>query len=302
MQDTNLDFSNLPAVSIIVPVYNAAETIAQCIDSLLVLNYPKDKHEIIVVNNRSDDNTLDLLLSYTPKISILNEQKRGAAAARNLGVFHAKHPIVAFTDADCVVDRDWLIQLLKPLQKISECVACGGRNLSFPHANRISTFGEAINDQGQALKERLPYLITMNMAVRKHTLLGLGCFDTHMIRAEDTDLSFRMLAENLQFSYAETALVYHNNPSSLAALFIKGYQHGHWNVKLIKKHQQAFFAINTRLDIYGGLRILQTVQSIVVNGLKEKQVPQSDLCQLVFDAGKKLGMLTGSARFRFFYL
>src|SRR5437870_13786471 len=87
----------LPRVSVVVPVFNAQETIRECIQSLLDLNYPKANLELIFVDNASTDRT--------PEI----------AAARNKGILHAAAEIIAFTDSDCVVDRDWLRHLIPPL-------------------------------------------------------------------------------------------------------------------------------------------------------------------------------------------
>src|SRR5882724_8787927 len=89
--------SQLPNVSVIVPVYNAQETIRDCIDSLLELNYPKENLELIFVNNASTDKTHEVLKQYSNDIRIMYEAKRGPAAARNKGILNARGEVVAFT-------------------------------------------------------------------------------------------------------------------------------------------------------------------------------------------------------------
>ena len=77
--------TQLPNVSVIVPVYNAQETIRDCIDSLLELNYPKENLELIFVNNGSTDNTPEVLEQYSNDIRILHEAKRGPGRRQKQG-------------------------------------------------------------------------------------------------------------------------------------------------------------------------------------------------------------------------
>src|SRR5262245_6871280 len=98
--------SELPHVSVVVPVFNAQQTIRACIQSLLRLNYPKPNLELIFVDNVSTDRTPEILRQYQPDIRILHQSKKGPAAARNKGILNAAAEIIAFTDSDCVVDPD----------------------------------------------------------------------------------------------------------------------------------------------------------------------------------------------------
>jgi glycosyltransferase involved in cell wall biosynthesis len=99
--------STQPFVSVVIPVYNGADTIEELLLSLLAQNYPGDRYEIIVVDNGSRDNTCEIVGKYL--VTLLKEwEKRGAAAARNKGIREAQGDIIAFIDADCVADRNWL--------------------------------------------------------------------------------------------------------------------------------------------------------------------------------------------------
>ena len=69
----------LPLLSIIVPVYNGSDTIVSCIEHLENIDYPKEKYEIIIVDNNSDDNTRDIIQKYNVKY--LFEEKKGQGAA-----------------------------------------------------------------------------------------------------------------------------------------------------------------------------------------------------------------------------
>lgn len=291
-----------PNISIIVAVYNAAESLENCILSLLALDYPQLQREIIAIDNNSSDRSLEILQQFTASIRILQEPIRGAAAARNRGVMESQHPYIVFTDADCQVAQDWLKQLIKPLQEQDGVAAAGGRILTQQPANVIAQFSDHLHNHHTAITETPPYLITMNMAIRRAAFIDIGLFDIQMLRAEDADLSYRLHLAEHNFTYAHDAIVYHQNPNSLGALFKKGYQHGFWNVKLAKKHQILLFSMHERIDRYGYMRINRAAKEFVLQSWQEKQWAILEFCQFVFDSGKKLGMLCGSIRFWFFHV
>ena len=96
--------------SVVVPFRNARNSIADCVESLLTQSYPADDFEIIVVDNDSTDGSAELV-SHHPRLNLTREAKRGAYAARNRGASEASGTIIAFTDADCVPDADWLSRI-----------------------------------------------------------------------------------------------------------------------------------------------------------------------------------------------
>lgn len=100
-----------PFVSVVVPVFNEADTIGELLVSLLALDYPTDRYEIIVVDNGSTDHTCQIVEKYP--VRLLEEREtQGPAAARNKGILYAHGDIIAFTDADCVADPNWLRMLV----------------------------------------------------------------------------------------------------------------------------------------------------------------------------------------------
>ncbi len=153
-------------VSIVVPVYNAERYLEECIASLLAQNYPTEKREILFIDNNSSDRSSAILQKHASKVRILQEPTQGAAAARNRGIKQARYDLIAFIDADCTADKDWLWHLLEPFTNDSEIAAVGGKFLSRRPANPIEIFGETIHDHDKAINTFTPpYLITMNMAI-----------------------------------------------------------------------------------------------------------------------------------------
>jgi len=94
-------------ISVIVPFYNAKDTIQKCAEALLGQNYPDNDYEIIMVDNNSVDGSQDIVKMF-PRIRLVYEMKQSPYAARNRGLKFAKGSIIAFTDSDCIPFNDWL--------------------------------------------------------------------------------------------------------------------------------------------------------------------------------------------------
>ena len=143
--------SNMIPVSLIVPAYNEEATIIETIRNLLKLDYPE--YEIIVVNDGSKDNTLQLLLdrfSMVPieqpykksvpnkpvrqvyrtalheNLIVVDKENGGKADALNAGINFSRYPVVVSMDADSVLEKQALIRILVPFLKDSNVVAVGG--------------------------------------------------------------------------------------------------------------------------------------------------------------------------------
>jgi cellulose synthase/poly-beta-1,6-N-acetylglucosamine synthase-like glycosyltransferase len=101
-----------PLVSIIVPAYNEEQHIGACINALKRLAYPKDTIEIIVVDDGSTDNTTTI--AKKAGVRVIQSKHEGKVAALNLGVKHAKHEILFTVDADTLVDKKCLKELIAP--------------------------------------------------------------------------------------------------------------------------------------------------------------------------------------------
>jgi glycosyltransferase involved in cell wall biosynthesis len=98
-----------PLVSVIIPTHNEADRIAQCLKSVFATRYPS--LEVIVVDDHSSDNTVEVASSYPVKL-VRREFRGGTSVARNEGLKDAQGEIVAFVDADCEVNADWLTLLM----------------------------------------------------------------------------------------------------------------------------------------------------------------------------------------------
>lgn len=93
-----------PDTSIVVVVRNEEKNIAKCLDSLIAQDFPRDKYEIIVVDGASGDKTGEICQGYP--IRLIRLDHGGISYQRNVGVEAANAPYIAFTDADCLAEKD----------------------------------------------------------------------------------------------------------------------------------------------------------------------------------------------------
>jgi len=301
--DKPLGSETLPALSFIVPFYNAAETLPDCLNSLLAIDYPAARREIVCVDNNSTDKGREIAGRFHPEVTLLEEPVQGAAAARNCGIRNTQAPLIVFIDADCVVDAQWARRLVNPLVADPALAAVGGRILARPSAGRVGRFGNVIHDHQKAIEVlRPPYLITMNMAVRRAVLDAVGLFDESFGRAEDSDLSYRLYLGGHRLHYAADAIVYHHNPERLTALFKEGCLHGMWHVKLQKKYASSLLRGRKRVRLADYRHLGGLLVQCVSRNAETARTSLDPLCELTFRSGKKTGMLIGSIRFRYFTL
>lgn len=225
----------VPFVSVIVPVYNGADTIGACLKSLLSQNYPTDAYEVIVVENGSTDDTTRIVEEYP--VRLFHSDKRGPAAARNFGLTRSEAEIVAFTDADCIADRNWLSELVKPYAD-PKIGGVGGAILAHNHPDR--TIVEMFSEEHSPLVnfvsgegEFLPHLYTANASYRRGLLGKVGGFNPKLITAEDVDLAWRLqLQTGIRLHYAPTAVIYHRHRSARADLARQYRQYGFGEILL----------------------------------------------------------------------
>jgi mycofactocin glycosyltransferase len=285
-----------PDVSVIVPAYNVEDTIQDCVSSLLALRYPRARRELIVVDNASTDGTRLILERYAGEITLLSERRPGPAAARNRGLRAARGEVVAFTDSDCVVDGEWLRQVVAPLQDPAVGLV-GGKILARPPCNAIARFGEDIHDQNKAINVyRPPYVAGGNLAARRGLLEELNLLDERQRWYDDVDLSYRAVQAGYRLVYAPRAVVYHKNEERIGGLFGQGLRHGFYSIKTQKTHDRFLRRFGHRR--FQARAYLDIVRRLVDCFLGRNRTEA--LCYVAFNSGKRIGKIFGSVRYRHF--
>lgn len=211
-----------PTVSVVIGVYNGADMIGNCLESLLNQNYPREAYDIIVVENGSTDNTVEVVKRYP--VRLYQSNIRGLAPARNLGLSKSKADIIATTDADCIAHPDWLAELVKPY--VDPAVGgVGGAVLAYNNGGGRSIV-EMFSDQFAPLvnfvsgeNEYLPHLVGAHASYRRRLLNQIGGFNPKMLTGEDIDVSWRIQLETgAKLVYAPDAIIYHHHRTTLTGL------------------------------------------------------------------------------------
>ena len=184
-------------ISVIVVTYNQEHTIALCLESISKLDY--DNHEIIVVDDCSQDSTTEIIKRFPCQLIKLDEH-RGAAFARNSGAQKASGGILFFLDSDVIVPKNAIPEILKTLQDNPAAQAVQGRysQESMPK-NIITQYRDYFNNyKGQwDGGERVNIIATYCFAIRKQAFFEVGGFDAKIPGAtvEDNDLGYRLLEQ-----------------------------------------------------------------------------------------------------------
>lgn|GEM_PF-3297442 len=220
----------LPFVSVIVPVYNGEQTVAQCVESLLAQDYPKDRLEIIFVDNKSKDRTLQILQPYAEsgKILLLRETNvLNAYGARNAGVRVSKGDILAFTDADCEANPGWLRELVAGFH--DPAIGCtAGEILPAKPNNVIEKYWDAeFLSQKRDVGKEIPGVRGGSCAFRKEIFDQVGLFREDFPSGGDSELSMRMVVgTKMKIGMSLTAIVRHHNVSTLRAFLKQSLRYG----------------------------------------------------------------------------
>ena len=128
--------NNFPFCSIIILNYFGEKVIDKTINSVLNINYPKNNYEIIIVDNNSQDKSQAILKKIAKKYKniklIFSDKNLGFAGGNNLGIKKTKGKYVVLLNNDCVVDKNWLIELVKIAEKNEKIFAIGSKLILYP--------------------------------------------------------------------------------------------------------------------------------------------------------------------------
>ena len=224
-----------PKASVVVPAYNAAATLGDCLASLRTLNYPN--YETIVVDDGSTDSTAQI--AEQDGAQTIRLEHRGLAAARNAGVEAASGEIIAFIDADACADRDWLYHLVETITRRDAAAASGPNFAPTPASTRAAAMASApgLPREVRARDADLAQLCGCNMALSKAALTKIGGFDPAFTTAgDDVDLSWRVTASGETLAYAPGAVVIHERRATLSSYIAQQRGYGKGEGLLAKRY------------------------------------------------------------------
>lgn len=230
----NLDPQPLLA-SIIVPVFNGAHILGNCLDALDTQTVNAQQYEIIIVDDGSTDGSAEAAARQGG--SVIRQEHAGAGAARNLGARQASGPILLFTDADCEPQSDWAEKMLAPF---ADPDVAGVKGVYRTRQSAlVARFTQAEYEEKYdrlARTEQIDFVDTYAAAYRRDIFLAHGGFDPEFLLDEDQELSFRLAKAGHKLVFAPAAIVYHQHPDSIWTYARRKMGLGYWKVRVHARH------------------------------------------------------------------
>jgi glycosyltransferase involved in cell wall biosynthesis len=202
-------------VSVVVPFYNSAATLDACLQALGSQNIARERYEIIAVDDGSTDDGASI--AKRRGVRLIQQENRGAPAARNTGLRASVGEWVAFTDADCIASRGWLRALLKAVgaeKHDTSMLGAAGVVVGQPSSSRVARFVElshGLDVERHLSHPRFPFALSGSVLYRRSVLNDIGGFDERFVTYEACDLHARLRALNGGFALAKSAVVLHRH-------------------------------------------------------------------------------------------
>ncbi|OQX21229.1 MAG: hypothetical protein BWK75_03630 [Candidatus Altiarchaeales archaeon A3] len=216
--------NNKPFVSIIVLNYNGKKWLKECFESLENLDYPKDKYEVIIGDNRSTDDSVEYVKENFPSIKILKFDKNyGFCKGNNLCAKEAKGEYLVILNNDTYVDRMWLKNLIEDISKDEKIISTVGK-IFHPDSKLIWSAGGVIFPDGCGhytgwftsdsykynIQKYTGFGTGAGVLVEKKFFISTGGFDEYYFyTGEENDLGFRIWASGYKVKYIPSAVMYH---------------------------------------------------------------------------------------------
>lgn len=239
--------NNLPRATVMIPVFNEEKTVAKTINSLLELSYPKNKLEILIIDDGSTDNTQGALKQFQnhPQIRILSKENGGKFTALNYGLQFASGDIIGCLDADSYVEKDALLHIAEGFEDTQVMAVIPAIKIGNP---------ETILQHTQAVEYTLSIFIRKVFSWIGSVFVTPGPFSffrrevysivgpyRHAHNTEDLEICLRMQEQHLKIVNAHDAVVYTISPRTLKTLYKQRVRWIYGFLRNMKDYYRSFF-------------------------------------------------------------
>jgi mycofactocin system glycosyltransferase len=223
--------SQEPRVSVIVPVHNRPAEIQACLETLLQVDYPPERMEILVVDDASTDRTPEVVAGF-PVTLIRLPENRQAPFCRNLGARRAGGEILAFIDSDCLASSSWLRELV-PLFQDRSLAAVGGKVEAYDDGKGLDRYEQVMSSlnggdwpRRSSGEEPFFYVPSCNFLIRRESFLSVGGFQEDLQVGEDVDLCWRLQDRGHPVEYRPFGIVYHRHRNRMKDFCSRRFDYG----------------------------------------------------------------------------
>jgi GT2 family glycosyltransferase len=248
--------SEWPSVSVVVLNFNGARYLPTCFESLLTLDYPPDRLELMCVDNGSTDGSVELMREQFPQVRLVETGANlGFAGGNNAGARAAQGEVVVFLNNDTRVPPDWLQPLIRPLLQEPE-IACTGSKIVSWDGRLLEFGGGAVNFLGYGFQEGYGSVDPQDrgtqrevlsvcggaMAVRRNAFLESGGFDDDFFAFyEDSDLGWRLWILGYRVLFVPESVVYHRHHGTVSTI-------ADWKRRLLYERNTIFSIVKNYED------------------------------------------------------
>lgn len=240
-----VESGSIPFVTVIVPCYNERAYIGECLESLIQSDYPHDRFEVLVLDGGSDDGSRDIVLQLAQQftfIRLLDNPRRIAAAAMNMGIQSARGDVIIILSAHSHVASDFISQNVFHLSRTG--AACVGGPI---HSIAQSSVGKTVSlamsspfGVGNALfrhSRKEQYVDTVAFgAYRREVFDQIGLFDEDLIYNEDDEFNYRLRAHGGRIFLTPAIKSWYYTRASLGQLWRQYYRYGLGKVRVVLRY------------------------------------------------------------------
>lgn len=233
--------------TVIIPCRNEEKYIGLCLDSIVNLDYPKDKLTVIVSDGKSTDNTRLIIEDYSKKHAFIQfhlNEKQSAPYAFNYGIENAKSDVLIILGAHSEVDSQYLKECNKAFCKSTEIGCVGGvlTNVFFDEDSKAigaaMSSGFGVGNASFRTGDFEGYVDTVAFGAYKIGVFEtIGNFDISLTRNQDDELNYRLTSGGFKIWLSKSIKSKYYVRASFSKLWKQYYQYGYWKVYVNKKHK-----------------------------------------------------------------
>ncbi|MFA6397537.1 MAG: glycosyltransferase [Candidatus Paceibacterota bacterium] len=246
--NNNVVILHYPTIGIIVPCWDEEKTIVSSIESILSVDYPIDKLKIYIVDDGSKDNTWQILQTFIdhPQIKVYHKENGGKYTAMNFALEYVDTELVISVDADTVLEKNALVEMVKFFQENPNVSAVGGTIL-IGNPKAISQKAQSIEYQMFSYNKKM-------LGLMGGVLVAPGAFSVYKTKIlkkvggwqhghllEDLELTFRIQQHGYTVDHCHTAVAYTKGPETFKKLWKQRIRWGTGFLHNTKKYKNMIF-------------------------------------------------------------
>ncbi|MBP6866254.1 MAG: glycosyltransferase family 2 protein [Candidatus Pacebacteria bacterium] len=221
-----IKLGHYPTVTVMVPCWNEEKTVARTVESLLAMNYPKDKLTLFVIDDGSTDSTWSVIQQFNKyeNVRTFTKENGGKHTALNLGLKETTSEFVACLDADSFADPESLIRIMSYFEATPDVMAVSPSVIVESPQSLIQKAQKAEYDMSVYIKKMLGFLGAIHVTPGPLTVFKKKVFDDlgpyrKAHNTEDMEIAYRMQKNGYKIEQCNDAYIYTNTPKTVKKLF-----------------------------------------------------------------------------------